>query len=109
MKRRGRHDPEIGEPRPRPAEEFHVAGVVFQPLRPVQGVATVDLGKPRDARHGQQPGRLAGVVAGHVAHRQGTRANEAHVAGKHAEELREFVETRAAQKPAKRAKTGGVG
>ena len=69
-----------------------VPDVVFEPLRPRDRVATVDLCPPGDTRERFEASALALRVAVDVDHRQGSRTDQAHVALDHRPQLRQLVQ-----------------
>ena len=76
---------------------IHVEG---KPIVPRQRIATVCLGVARNARRHFEFATLIALVQGHFRIQIGTRANNAHVALQHIQELRELIERRLAHKRA---------
>ena len=69
-----------------------IPDVIGELLLPAQGIAAVDLGPAGDARLHLHASRLEGVVERQVTHQQGPRADDAHVAAQHVDELGELVD-----------------
>ena len=76
---------------------------------PRERVAAVDLRPARDPRPHLVPPLLLGCVEIEVLHQQRARADEAHLAREHVEQLRELVEARAPEEPPERGESRRVG
>src|SRR5262249_33754954 len=84
--------------RPRPA--FEILAIVLDALVVARAGAAADLPQPCDPRADQQIITAIAAVAIKLRARDRTRADEAHVAAQHVEQLRQLVEARLAQERA---------